>query len=417
MLNILELNEIAMQLINNQTVVAKVGLPSTQQEIEDIIANDSIPKADSKVSFLPLHRLNSKKEKEICLAIIREVIESGNFTSGPYVEKIELLLCNMFSAKTCIATSSGTDALKIALKSIGVSHDDEVIIPPNSFAATENAIFAVGASPVYANIDKSFNLDPNDIYRCITHKTKAIMPVCLYGSAKNMQKIYRTAMENGLRTIVDAAQCFGIPEIINYADLIAFSFNPFKNIGTFGKSGALLTRSEKIGNIARKYSYHGFFEGKKNYKALDWGFNSRMDNMQAAVLFKKLEFFELNALKRCYLAHRYIKILAPLMEAGEIVLPVEKLANSWHLFPALISQCHVEKLMDFAKKRNIEFEKYYPLLSHENITPYSSSYLDKDKLATSSEIHKKLIHIPLHNHMTLNEQDQIIEVLYEYFKQ
>ncbi|WP_246235807.1 DegT/DnrJ/EryC1/StrS family aminotransferase [Acerihabitans arboris] len=387
-----------------------------KESLINIINNESRYDDGAPIPFLPFTRLNSSKERTACLAEMEKVVTSGQFTSGDAITRLEKQLADYYRATSCIATSSGTDALKIALKAIGVEPGDEVIVPPNSFAATENAIFSIGAKPVYANIDASFNLNPAEIPRLITTRTKAILAVCLYGSVRNMRAISQEARHHELRVIIDAAQCFGVPDLIGCCDVVTLSFNPFKNIGGFGKSGALLTYSSAIAKRARQFSHHGFSEGKKNVKAQNWGFNSRIDNIQAATLLAKFTFFAINALKRSYLAYRYINKLTPLEKRELITLPVEKTENTWHLFPIRVNAGKRDELIRFAKIMNIEFDIYYPILGYEGANEYALTYQDKISFATSRSIHATVLHIPLHNHMSIREQDRIVDILYEFFQ-
>lgn len=338
----------------NKRIFSALTENELQERFKDIyqrIDDESEYDASGHIAFLPISRLNSRSERKECQDIISDVIESGCFTSGPYIGRVENTLRHFYGAHACIATSSGTDALKIALKSVGTGPGDDVIVPLNSFAATENAVIAVGARPVFANIDTSFNMLPDEVKRLRTSKTKAVLPVCLYSSCGAIDNVYRIAHEANIPVIVDAAQCFGIRSLINHCDLLTLSFNPFKNIGSFGKSGAVLTQSPEQARLARQYSYHGFFEGKKNIKAQDWGLNSRMDNMQAATLSVKFRHFENNAKKRCLLAARYYLLLADL--SHKITLPSEKRLNTWHLFPARLRQEGLDTLLNHAKKTTL----------------------------------------------------------------
>lgn len=364
------------------------------------------------IPFLPLDRLNSDEEINDSKKVVSQVISTGAFTSGPYISQVENDLKSFYKAKSCIATSSGTDALMVALKSVGIGHGDEVILPLNSFAATENAVMAIGATPIFANIDQSFNLVPTEIERLITKKTKAVLPVCLYGSVDNIRETYQVAKRLDLSVILDAAQCFGIQDLINHCDVMALSFNPFKNIGTFGKSGALLTRYEEIGICARQYSYHGFEEGKKNVKAQNWGFNSRIDNMQAAILTVKLQHFEKNAVRRGVLAAKYIQGLSELFE--HITLPEQSNENTWHLFPLLLNEYRRDELVNFAKNKGVELDTFYPYLSHQGSHELAKNYPNKGQFLPSEDIHMRLVHLPLHNHMSPEEQDRIIGVIHEF---
>ncbi|EAA6041677.1 DegT/DnrJ/EryC1/StrS family aminotransferase [Salmonella enterica subsp. diarizonae] len=399
----------------------KIFSASTENELQErfkdiyqSINNESEYDDSGSVSFLPLSRLNSRSERAEAKDIISVVIESGCFTSGPYIGEVEETLRIFYGAHTCIATSSGTDALKIALKSVGVGPGDEVIVPLNSFAATENAVMAVGAVPVFANIDSSFNMLPDEVERLRTTRTKAVLPVCLYGSCMYIDAIHRIARKADIPVIVDAAQCFGIRSLIGHCDLLALSFNPFKNIGSFGKSGAVLTRSPELALLARQYSYHGFAEGKKNIKAQDWGLNSRMDNLQAATLSVKLRHFENNARKRCLLAARYHLLLADL--SHKMILPSDILQNTWHLFPVLLCQGERDSLFAFARERGVELDIYYPVLSHCGEHPLATGYSRREQFSASERIHSALFHLPLHNHMSFQEQNIITGVLHDYFK-
>lgn len=417
MLNIIAINHLALELLTSgKSRLNLNNLPMEKETLNKIIHNESRYDNSSSIPFLPFDRLNSLKERTACLEVMETVVNSGQFTCGDFITRLEKQLADYYQASACVATSSGTDALKIALKAVGVEEGDEVIVPPNSFAATENAIFSIGAKPVYANIDASFNLNPTEIPRLVTARTKAILAVCLYGSVRNMRAISQEAEHHELRVIIDAAQCFGIADIIGYCDAVALSFNPFKNIGGFGKSGALLTCSSVIAKRARQFSYHGFSEGKKNVKVQNWGFNSRMDSIQAATLLAKLNFFTLNALKRSYLAYRYISKLTPLEKRGLITLPIEKTENTWHLFPLRVINGKRDELIRFAKIMNIEFDIYYPILGYDGANEYALSYQDKISFATSRSIHASVLHIPLHNHMSLEEQDRIVAILNEFFQ-
>ncbi|CDM90769.1 DegT/DnrJ/EryC1/StrS family aminotransferase [Xenorhabdus bovienii] len=402
-------------IINSRifSVKSRKELLTEWSEISEIINNENEYDGSGVVSFLPLNRLNSNSEREECLNVISKVMETGNFTSGSYISEVEKYLCEFYQADICVATSSGTDALKIALKAAGVGHSDEVILPLNSFAATENAVMAIGAIPIFANMDASYNIAPEEIERLTTPRTKAVLPVCLYGSTKNISEVYKKAKQHNLLVIVDAAQCFGIKNVIGYCDLMALSFNPFKNIGTVGKSGAVLTCSPELACRARQYSYHGFAEGKKNIKAQNWGFNSRMDNMQAATLMVKLNHFEKNATKRAFLAARYIHSLNHL--ETDLSLPSERIENTWHLFPLVIKKRTRDELLQFAKKHHVELDVYYPVLSHCGVHELATHYPDRKQFLSSERIHTNLVQLPLHNHMSLQEQDIVIEVLNEFF--
>lgn len=396
------------------SATSEVELKKTYPDICNLISSENEYEDSAIVSFLPLHRLNSISERQQCLEIISEVVETGLFTSGHFIGHIENYLREFYDAQTCVATCSGTDALKIALKAVGVGAGDEVILPVNSFAATENAVMAIGAFPVFANIDASYNMIPDEVERLRNERTKAVIPVCLYGSTRNISAVFRKARQADIPVVVDAAQCFGIKSVMNFCDILALSFNPFKNIGTFGKSGGVLTRSPEFARISRQYSYHGFAEGRKNIKAQSWGLNSRMDNIQAATLSVKLKHFGVNSAKRCLLAARYYMLLKDL--SNELHLPIEQTENTWHLYPLSLKNRSRNDLISYAKKRKVELDIYYPVLSHCGDHKLAASYPAKMQFRPSEEIHASLVHIPLHNHMSFEEQNRVAEVLHDFFR-
>lgn len=367
-----------------------------------------------KVSFLPMDRLLSQEEKINIIKELSNVIESGQFTSGPYTEKFEREMTNFLDAKFTILCSSGTDAMKIALTSLGIGFGDEVIMPANSFAATENAVLACGVIPVLADVNlEDYNIDPDKIEEKISSRTKGILPVHLYGKLAKMQKIKEIADRHGLKVIEDACQAIGVSGVGKYSDCAILSFNPFKNFGVCGKAGAIITDSDLLAKKCCSVAYHGFEIGKKNVKSEAYGFNSRIDNFQSAAGLVRLPFLSLNNFKRLYLAKRYIDNLGELMRQGKILLPEFSADNSWHLFPIqIISGACRDEVKRMLSESNIETDIYYPVLTHHQRTPLKEKYFNKVSLENTELTHKRLLNIPLYNNLTLREQDIIIEGLY-----
>lgn len=213
---------------------------------------------------MPVNRLISQDEVEKIIAVLKDILPTGQFTSGPFSKKLEEVIGSYLNKKSVIATSSGTDALMVSLLSIGIQPGDEVIMPANSFATTENVVLAVGAKPIFADIDqKSYCIDPSKIEEAITKKTKCILPVHLYGKQCEMKKICEIADIYQLRVIEDACQAIGSSNLGEYGDIIVLSFNPYKNFGVCGKAGAIVTNNENLAIRCNQYSYHGFEIDKK----------------------------------------------------------------------------------------------------------------------------------------------------------
>jgi 3-dehydro-glucose-6-phosphate--glutamate transaminase len=407
-------NKYHQKLIENITDYE--GRTNTFNKIlKEVIATHDSP---VKISFLPLDRLNEGFGSEDFELIIKDVIKSGEFTSGPYIGLLENALKRIFGFKNVILCSSGTDALIIALKSVGVSAGDEVIVPPNSFAATENAIFALGAFPVLADVDKkTYNICPKSVEEKITPKTKCILPVHLYGNLAPIKELNALAQPYGIKIVEDACQAIGLTGVGLYSDAAVLSFNPFKNLGGFGKAGAIVTKNDQVSENCHSFGYHGFIKDNKNVKCLPYGLNSRIDNFQAAIIQCKLHYISLQNFKRICLAERYISSLEKLKIEGKICLPIFQPYNAWHLFPIQnltnISREYImEKLL---KDYKIETGIYYPILTQHQKTPLQAQFFKNVKLSNIEEIHPKVFHLPFHHNLTLNEQDRVIAALFEIF--
>lgn len=371
----------------------------------------------SKVSFLPKERLLSSEEKDALKSALVKSVDSSEFTSGGDVAVFESAISSFLAIRDTVAISSGTDAMVIALSALGVSHGDEVILPANSFSATENAVLAVGATPVFCDIAVgSYNIDADKIADLVTPATKAIIPVHLYGKAACMPKIKDVANEHGLKVIEDACQSIGMTGLGVYSDCAILSFNPVKNFGICGKGGAIVTNDDALSYRCQSLSYHGFIPGEKNVKLESYGFNSKLDNILACGALSILPYLSLNNLKRTILAKRYIEKLQPLEALGKVLLPRYEIDNVWHLFPVqVLGDTSIKSLTDFFKKKNIDSEVYYPVLSHMQETSFAKNVKKTTQLATTELYHSRLIHLPLYQNFTQDEQDLVIEAMYYFF--
>ncbi|OAK20719.1 NTD biosynthesis operon protein NtdA [Bacillus wiedmannii] len=371
-----------------------------------------------KIEFMPVNRLISQDEVEKIIGVLKDVLPTGQFTSGPFSKKLEEVIGSYLNKKFVIATSSGTDALMVSLLSIGIQPGDEVIMPANSFAATENAVLAVGAKPIFVDIDqKSYCIDPSKIEEAITQKTKCILPVHLYGKQCEMKKNREIADIYQFRVIEDACQAIGSSNLGEYGDIIVLSFNPYKNFGVCGKAGAIVTDNETLAIRCNQYSYHGFEIDKKNKKVLDFGFNSKIDNLQAAIGLERIKYLSYNNLKRAYLAQRYIRELKDLEDRELIKLPMMTEDNVWHLFPIRIENGRRDELKNkLYQLYNIETDIYYPVLSHKQNTKWVKENDLQNNMVNTEQVHKEILHLPLHPNMMLEEQNFVLEGLFNVNK-
>lgn len=372
----------------------------------------------SEVAFMPVNRLITKNEIEDILVALTDVLPTGKFTSGPYLNQLEETLSIFLQKKFVIATSSGTDALMISLLASGINKGDEVIMPANSFASTENAVLSVGGVPVYVDIDPvTFCIDLERIEEGITPQTKFILPVHLYGKHAEMNSIRVIADQFNLIVVEDACQGIGLSNLGLHADITTLSFNPYKNFGVCGKAGAIATDDEEIANKCIQYSYHGFEKNVKNKKSLNYGFNSKMDNLQAAIGLQRIKHLSLNNFKRLFLADRYINTLYMLQQNGLIELPELKEDHVWHLFPIKIKEGNRDSVMNRLKEQfGVETDLYYPILSHKQNTALVKKKYRDVKLMNTEMAHSQLIHLPLYPGLTLEEQDRVMEGLVSVIK-
>jgi dTDP-4-amino-4,6-dideoxygalactose transaminase len=261
---------------------------------------------------------------------ISDVIRSGQFVLGPQVRALESEIAGALSVKHAIACNSGTDALVIGLRALGIVPGDEVITTPFTFYATAEAISLVGAEPVFVDIEpRTLNIDPSRIVEALTPRTKAIVPVHLFGHAADMDPILEIARQRGLAVLEDVAQAFGGRywgrPLGSLGQAGAFSFYPTKNLGAFGDGGLLATNDDHVAEMARKLRTHGSLSRDRNEMI---GYNSRLDEIQAAILRIKLPHVENWNRERQRAAATYRRLLADV--EGVVPPLVEEYAD--HVF-------------------------------------------------------------------------------------
>ncbi|MFE4689961.1 DegT/DnrJ/EryC1/StrS family aminotransferase [Streptomyces sp. NPDC056749] len=389
--------------------------PSAPDSVFHREEHEPLPGERRPVPFLPKSRLLTPAEQRVAAECFTRTLATGELTSGPAVATFEAALAD-FTGLHPTATSSGTDGLIVALRSVGVEPGDEVIIPANSFAATENAVLACGAVPVLADVEPGrHTLDPVSAGAAVTSRTRAVLPVHLYGRLADMAALRRTADAHGLRVVEDACQAIGVTGVGRHSDAAVLSFNPYKNFGLTGKAGAVLTGDGELAERVRAIAYHGFHPDRKNVKTEPWGLNAKIDNPIASVAMGLLPGLTLKNYRRAFLAERYITGLAESHAAGLLTLPSFTPDHAWHLFTVRVPGGPAERERTRARMREdygVETDIYYPVLTHRQRTPLHGRLFSRSRLPHTEQLHTTAFQIPLHNQLSLTEQDRVIEALH-----
>ncbi len=368
------------------------------------------------VPLLDVNRQNAPLTDEINSALA-EVTSTGAFIQGPACAQFERAMADYCGTKHAIGCASGSDALLLPLMAMGIGPGDEVILPSFTFFATAGAVWRVGATPVFADIlPTTFNIDPADIARRITPRTKAIIPVHLFGQAADMAAINELAVRHKLKVIEDAAQAIGAAfagrMVGGLGTLAAFSFYPTKNLGGFGDGGLITTDDEELAELLRQHRNHG--QHPRYYHHVV-GTNSRLDTMQAAVLSVKLPHLDRWAAVRQEHAARYSEQLASDQFAGTLVAPVidERATSVWNQFTIRVVGGRRDALQTFLSERQIGSAVYYPVPLHLQPCFAELGYKTGD-LPHSEQAAKEVLSLPVYAELTTDEQTRVIEALSEF---
>jgi len=347
--------------------------------------------------------------KEEIFNEISECIDGGNYILGPKVKELETKIAEKIGVKEAVAVANGTDALVLTLDAYGIGKGDEVITTPFTFFASSEAVSRVGATPVFADVDKeTFNIDPAEIEKKITPATKAIIPVHLFGQPANMEEIVAIAKKHDLLVIEDACQAFGATYknrwVGSLGDAACFSFFPTKNLGTMGDGGIITTSDSELANRLRSLRTHG---STKKYFYDRIGYNSRLDELHAAILLVNLTRIDEWNQKRRQLAGRYRERL---QDASNIKLPYEAddRTHIYHLF--CIASDEREALREALLKEGIQTGIYYPQCLHLQDVYAELKYKEGD-FPVAESLSQTLFAIPMHPFLTESEQDHIISVI------
>lgn len=375
-----------------------------------------VPLLDLKAHHEPLH-------KEV-MAALEQTFLSQAFILGPEVVKLEERVASYCEAQFAIGVSSGTDALLIALMAIGVGPGDEVITTPYSFFATAGAVARLGAKPVLVDIDPiTYNIDPSKIGKAITSKTKAMIPVHLYGQCADMGPILDLAQRHNLKVIEDAAQAIGS----EYRDgqraggmgtVGCLSFFPSKNLGCLGDGGMVVTNDADLAERMKVLRVHG---GKPKYYHKMIGGNFRLDTIQAAVLNVKLNYLDDWTQRRQENARRYETLFhqSGLVQKEKVRLPApvyrESGAKHYHIYNQFVLR--VDKrgdLMAYLKQKGIGTEIYYPVPFHLQECFQYLGHKEGD-FPESERAAKETVAIPIYPELTAGQQTEVVEAILAFY--
>ena len=386
--------------------------------------------------------LNLKRQytylKDDIEKVILNILESGAYINGPYTKELESKLAKYLNVKHVIGVANGTDALVIALEALGIKEGDEVITTPFTFFATAEAISVVGAKPVFVDVSlDDFNIDVNKIEKAITERTKAIMPVHIFGTPADMDKINEIAKKHNLYVIEDACQAIGAKyrdkTVGGLGDVACFSFFPTKNLGTYGDGGLITTNSDEIASISRALKAHGsgvngeiafnllnnikeaveedkctndtVYNPKKYYNYLI-GHNSRLDEIHAGILSVKLDYLDRWNNQRIENAKYFDENLKD--TDLKLMKLDEKNKNIYHMY--IVQSENREELTKKLDEAGIGYGVYYPIPLHLQKVYKDLGYKVGD-LPNVEYLSTRTLAIPVDPEMTEEERKYIVEIL------
>ncbi|MDR0225286.1 MAG: DegT/DnrJ/EryC1/StrS family aminotransferase [Burkholderiaceae bacterium] len=338
---------------------------------------------------------------------IQAVLHHGQYILGPEVAELEERLAAFVNARFCISVANGTDALQIALMALGVGPGDEVITPGFTYIATAETVALLGAKPVYVDVlPSTCNVDPSLIEKAITKKTKAIIPVSLYGRCADFEPINDIARKYDIPVIEDAAQSFGATykgiSSCNLSEISCASFFPSKPLGCYGDGGAIFTNDENLGKSLRQIARHG---QERRYHHVRVGVNSRLDTLQAAILLAKLEVFESELKIRQEVAERYFSGLAS-CSGLTLPQPIKDDICSWAQFTVRHSERDLlaKKLQESGIPTAVHYP--VPLNKQPALQEINCDLPIGDRLA------KEVLSIPMSPWLNVNDQNKIIDSIH-----
>jgi dTDP-4-amino-4,6-dideoxygalactose transaminase len=331
---------------------------------------------------------------------IAEVLDGGAFVRGPVVARFEAELSAFYGAAHALGVGNGTDALQIAYMALGVGPGDEVITPAFTFIATAEAAALLGATPVFVDVDpQTFNLDPDAVEAAITPRTKAVVPVHLYGQAADMDPILEIARQHGIAVVEDAAQSVGARYRGRMTGLMGevgcLSFYPSKNLGAYGDGGALLTTDDALAARLRRLANHG---AERKYFHTELGVNSRLDALQAAILTVKLPYLTAWTAARQRAADRYDALLAG-CEGVTLPYRAPYADHVFHQYTIRVPAALRDGLAAHLKARGVPTMVYYPVPLHR-LPVFEHLGYAGGRLPEAERASREVLSLPMHPHLT-----------------
>lgn len=370
-----------------------------------------------KVEFVDLKKQYLSIKTEINKAMA-SVIENTAFIKGKNVENFERDFAELIKIKHCIGVGNGTDALVIALRSLNIGVGDEVITVANSFIATSEAITAIGARVVFIDADsQTYNIDVKKIEEKITSKTKAIIPVHLYGQPADMLEIVSIAKKHNLFIIEDSAQAHlaeyqnvdgSWQKVGTFGDLSTFSFFPGKNLGAYGDAGAVVTNNDNLAEKVRKFANHGRI-AKYNHEFE--GYNSRLDGLQSAILNVKLKYINIWTERRREVARKYSELFSTV---PQIITPYvnHKTKPAWHLY--VIQAQKRDELQKFLKENGIATGIHYPI-ALPNLQAYQYLGHNESDFPIASRLQNEILSLPIFPEITQQEIEFVANNIKKFY--
>lgn len=348
--------------------------------------------------------------KDDVLNEINQVLDSGQYIMGDKVPQLEKVLTEYTGAKHCVGVCDGTKALLIAMMALGIKPGDEVIVPAFTFIATASMVSLLGAVPVFADVDeKTYNLDPSKIEALITSKTKAIIPVSLYGQCADFNAINAIAAKHNLVVIEDGAQSFGATyqgkQSCNLTTIATTSFFPSKPLGCYGDGGAVFTNDDELAQKIRWIRVHG---QDKRYHHAVLGLNGRLDTLQAGVLLAKMRIFAKEVVLREQVAKRYDQLFAD----ANCTTPFIANGNTSVYAQYTLVVDDRDGLIKHLNANDVPTAVHYPIPLHKQPI-FVNNYHGQD-LSISEKIAAKVVSLPMHPYLDAATQDKIVATVKEF---
>ncbi|GAA5506791.1 DegT/DnrJ/EryC1/StrS family aminotransferase [Novipirellula caenicola] len=375
--------------------------------------------ATDGVPLLDVNRDNRPHREEF-LEALTEVLDSGRFLFGPDVTALENEVAAYSQAENAIGCASGSDALLLSLMALEIGPGDEVIVPSFTFFASVSCITRLGATPVFVDIcPDTFNVDPEAIRNEINDRTRAIIPVHLFGQCAQIDRICQIAGDHDIPVIEDAAQAIGAAyhsrPAGSWGKMGCFSFYPTKNLGGMGDGGMITTGDAATADRLRLYASHGM---RPRYYHQVVGINSRLDTFQAAVLRVKLRHLDKAVQDRRVNAERYSRLLseANLVAADQIVLPATdpNAFHVWNQYALRVGEGRRDDLRSYLSERGIGSEVYYPVPMHQQQC-FQDLDFDRDALAETERASKEVLNLPIFPSLTEAEQHRVVETISGFY--